>query len=128
MPQLGQGLRLDLPDALTGDPEGLADLLEGTDPPVVETEPQLHHLALTLGKCGERIAYCRMQHRPGRDVVRNLRAAILDQVGQAEVLFVTDWLLERDGVLVDPLDLTHPVDRDLTRPAISSTVGSRPNS
>ena len=46
MAQLAQRLRLDLADALAGDAELAADLLERAAAAVFEAEAQLQHLAL----------------------------------------------------------------------------------
>jgi len=48
MPQLTQGLALDLPDSLAGHAELTPDLFEGTRVAVNQTESQLDDLALTL--------------------------------------------------------------------------------
>ena len=49
----------------------------------------------------------------GRGVVGNDGAAVLDQIREAEVILIADRLLERHRVLVDALDLTHPLDGEL---------------
>ena len=46
MTQLAEGLGLDLPDALTGHPESLPDLLQRALVPVDQAEAQLQHPAL----------------------------------------------------------------------------------
>ena len=48
MAQLGEGLGLDLADALAGHAEAAPDLLERAGPAVVEPEPQTHDLLLPL--------------------------------------------------------------------------------
>ncbi len=47
--ELGQGLRFDLANPLSGHTELLAHLLQGPHLAVVEAEPQTDHLALALG-------------------------------------------------------------------------------
>src|SRR5688572_3829294 len=51
--ELGEGLRLDLPDPLPGDPELPADLLEGPGMAIHEAEPELDDLLLPLGQSVE---------------------------------------------------------------------------
>src|SRR5207245_11179447 len=53
VPQLRQGLGLDLADALAGDAELLADLLEGASLAVVEPETHAHDLLLAIGELVE---------------------------------------------------------------------------
>src|SRR5580700_6031872 len=50
VPELGHGLRLDLPDALPGDAVDLADLVQGLGLAVGQAEPQGHHASLPLGQ------------------------------------------------------------------------------
>src|SRR6266498_2162704 len=50
MPKLAQRLRLDLPDALTGDVEGATDLLERVLGSVADAEPHLQDLLLARGE------------------------------------------------------------------------------
>ena len=51
-----QGLGLDLPDALAGDLELFAHLLEGAGVAVGQAEAQLEHFALALGERGQHVA------------------------------------------------------------------------
>src|SRR6187200_2658566 len=48
--QLAKCFRFDLADALAGDVELLADLLEGAGAPVLEAEPELEHSPLAAGQ------------------------------------------------------------------------------
>src|SRR5260221_7455034 len=50
VPQLAEGLGLDLPDALAGDREALADLLQGVLAAVAEPEAHLDDLLLAGGE------------------------------------------------------------------------------
>ena len=38
---------------------------------------------------------------------------VFDQVREAEVLLLADWLFQGNGVLTDPLELAHSFDREL---------------
>ena len=54
--QLGQCLGLDLADALAGEAEALADLVEGARPVVAQAVAQLDDAALAVREAGEDLA------------------------------------------------------------------------
>src|SRR4029453_6539689 len=58
MPQLAKSLGFDLPNALAGDGEALADLFERVLAAVADAEPHLDHLLLARRE--------RLQHQIGR--------------------------------------------------------------
>src|SRR4051794_18321493 len=110
--QLAQRLRLDLPDPLSGDVELLADLLERPGTPVLESEAELEHASLPTGQ--------RVEHRLDlllEELVRcglggSEGTAVLDEVTEVRVLFLTDRGLERDRLLRDLDDLADLLRRD----------------
>src|SRR5581483_5958944 len=93
--------------------EGLADLLERADLAVVETEPEPDHVLLAWREMTQRLVHRVVQHDPGSRVVGYHGLAVLDEIGEAEILLVPHRLLERDGVLVDPLDLAYAFDGEV---------------
>src|SRR5690606_6475424 len=76
--ELGQGLGLDLADALPGHPELLADLLEGAGLAVVEPEPQAHHRLLPLVELVEGVDDGPVEHAAGGGVGGGLGGLVLD--------------------------------------------------
>src|SRR5690606_8199433 len=99
--QLAQRLGLDLPDALAGDLEVLADLLEGVVGLLADTEPHAQHLLLARGQGGEHLAGLFGQVDRDDRVRRRGDALVLDEVAQLRVLLLTDGRLERDRLLGD---------------------------
>src|SRR4051794_9816227 len=80
--QLGQGLRLDLADALAGDAELLADLLERAGLAVVEAEAEPDDLLLPVRQPGQRFHDRLAQHPLGGGFGGRLRPARRGEVGQ----------------------------------------------
>src|ERR1700735_2781504 len=67
--QLRQGLGFDLTHPLPRHAELPADLFEGADLPVVESEAQTNHVLLSLGQVSERLSHRSIQKRTRRRVV-----------------------------------------------------------
>src|SRR5688572_13882060 len=80
--QLGDRAHLDLADALPGQVELLADLVERGRLARVEPEAADDDPALTVVERGEDLLDLARQHRTGRSVERRLCATVLDEVGQ----------------------------------------------
>src|SRR5215468_9674666 len=97
VPELPQGLRLDLPDALARDVEGAADLLERVLGAVAHAEAHLEHLLLARRQRLQDAARLLLQVRHEHRVDRREHAAILDEVAQMRILLLADRGLERDG-------------------------------
>src|SRR5690349_23520891 len=123
MAQLAQRLRFDLPDALAGDREALADFLERVLAAVADAEPHLDHLLLARRQRLEHrlglLLEIQVDHRfGGRD-----HLPILDEVAKMRILFFADWRFERDRLLRDLQHLPHLADRDIH--ALGDLFGGR---
>src|SRR5690242_17007773 len=119
MPQLPQGLRLDLPDALARDVERAADLLEGVLGAVADAEAHLEDLLLAGRQGLQHPARLILEVRHQDRLDRREDLPVLDEVAQMRILLLADRSLERDGLLRDLHDLAdlrdghvHPL-RDL---------------
>src|SRR5437879_3539858 len=105
--KLAQRLGLDLANALAGDPEALAHLLEGSLVAVEEPEAQLEHSPLARGEGVEDVLDLGAQHRQRGGVGGRGRLLVLDEVAEVRVLLLADRGLERHRVLRDLDDLAH---------------------
>src|SRR4051794_6764147 len=123
VPQLAQRLRLDLADALTGDVELLADLLERACAPVLEAEPQLEDTTLAAGQRVEDGFDLLLQQLVRRRLGRGERPAILDEVAEVGVLLLADRRLERDRLLRDLDDLADLLGGDHDLLALGHRLG-----
>src|SRR5439155_691666 len=85
----GEGLRLQLPDALAGDPKLAADLLQRRGP-LVEAEAQLEDPRLPLGQPGNRTPNGEPPQRVGRLRGRVESLRIREQVSELAVLLRPD--------------------------------------
>src|SRR5262245_66069153 len=88
--QLLQGVVLDLADALTGDAEGAADLLQRAGVLALQPEAQLDHLALALGQRVERALDVLAAQVQGGLVERGRGLLVLDEVAELGLLLLTD--------------------------------------
>ena len=109
MAELGQGLGLDLADALARDAKLAADFLERAGMSVDKAKAQLDNLALTIGKRVEHLGELFLQHGEAGGIGRNDSLGVLDEVAQLRILFLADGGLERHGLLRDLLDLADAV-------------------
>ena len=109
MAELGQGLGLDLADALARDAKLAADFLERAGMSVDKSKAQLNNLALTIGKRVEHLGELLLQHGEAGGIGRNDGLGVLDKVAQLGILFLADRSLERHGLLRDLLDLADAV-------------------
>src|SRR3954454_12142899 len=123
MPQLAERLRLDLADALAGDVELLADLLERARASVLEAEPQLEHPSLATRQRIENGLDLLLQQLVGRRLGRRERPAILDEVAEVGVLLLADRRLERDRLLRDLDDLADLLGGDHDLLALGHRLG-----
>src|SRR5204863_186006 len=78
---------LDLADALTGEVEVLADLLEGAGLAAVESETQLEDLALAVVERSEQARDLVGQQGRGRHLERRLGPTVLDHLAQPAVAY-----------------------------------------
>src|SRR5437588_6009932 len=83
--QLRHGPGLDLADALAGQVEVLADLLERAGLAAVEAEAQLEDLALPLVERGQQPGDLLGEEGGGGDLERRLRRPVLDHVAELGV-------------------------------------------
>src|SRR6266851_6074607 len=112
MPQLAERLRLDLPDALSGDIEFAPDLFERAGASVLEPEPQLQDATLATGEALEHALDLLLEELVRRGVGRREGLVVGDEVPEVRVLFLADRRLERDGLLRDLHDLADLVGGD----------------
>src|SRR4029453_1813939 len=111
--QLGEGLGLDLADALAGDAEFAADLLQGAGVAVGEAEAELDDLLLPLREgVQDRVELLLEQDEAGR-VDRDDGVGVLDEVAEVGVLLLADRGLQRHRLLADLEDLADLLGRDL---------------
>src|SRR6478736_3806567 len=121
--QLAERLGLDLADALAGDVELLADLLEGAGTPVLEAEPELEHAPLATGQRVKDRLDLLLEELMRRRLGRGERAPVLDEVAEVGVLLLADRGLERDRLLRDLDDLADLLGRDLDLLALRHGLG-----
>src|SRR6266851_3023529 len=112
MPQLAERLRLDLPDALSGDIEFAPDLFERAGASVLEPEPQLQDATLATGEALEHALDLLLEELVRRGVGRREGLVVGDEVPEVRVLFLADRRLERDRLLRDLHDLADLVGGD----------------
>src|SRR5262245_20500310 len=112
MAQLAQRVRLDLADALAGEAELLADLLERPRPAVLEAEPQPEHPLLAALEAVEDLRDLLLEELIGDDLVWPDRVRILDQLTELRVAFLADRRLERDGSPTVATNLLDPLGGD----------------
>src|SRR5207249_9827228 len=79
-------------DALTGEVEVLADLLEGAGLAAVESETQLEDLALAVVERSEQARDLVGQQGGGRHLERRLGRAVLDNIAQLGVAVLAQRL------------------------------------
>src|SRR3954454_18806161 len=113
VPQLRQRLGLDLPDALPGDAELLADLFESARVAVGQSEPELDDLLLALGERVQDRVELLLQEDERRRVDRDDSVGVFDEVAEVGVVLFADRCLQRHRLLRQLLDLAHPLRREL---------------
>src|SRR5215207_8272484 len=96
MPQLRHRLRLDLTDALAGDPERVADLVESLRLTVAEPEAHADHAGLALGERVQERLELTLQHREADRVGRNHGLGVLDEVTELAVAVLAEGRVQRD--------------------------------
>src|SRR3984893_6927821 len=111
MPELAERLGLDLPDALAGDREVLADLFQRVLAAVRQAEPRTQNLFVRRREGIEDLVGLLPHGEPDNALDRRADLLVLDEVAQVAVLFLADRRLERDGLLGDLEDLADFVDR-----------------
>src|SRR6266496_5753054 len=113
MPQLAERLGLDLADALAGDREALAHLLEGVLGAVAQPEAHLDDPLLAGGQGLEQRLRLLLEVDVDHGLGGRDHVAVLDEVAQMRVLLLPDGGLEGDRLLGDLQDLAHLADRDV---------------
>ena len=93
MPQLTQGLGLDLADTLTGDVELLAYLFQRAGTAVLDTEAQLQHLLLPGRQGTQHIHQLLLQQGKAGGLAGLGRGLVGDEVAQMAVLLLADALV-----------------------------------
>src|ERR671936_340578 len=111
--ELLQALVLDLPDALAGDVERPADLVERARVLAVEPVAELEHLALTARERAEVLPQRLLAERDLGLLVRQRQVLVGDEVAELGLVLVADGLLERDRRLRAAADLLDLVDAQL---------------
>src|SRR5438105_5868100 len=94
MTQLAQRLRLDLPDALSGDTEALAHLLQRPLVAVDEAEAELQHPALARGQRVEDVLHLGAQHGERGSLRGRGGLLVLDEVAEVGILLLADGRLQ----------------------------------
>src|SRR6266566_8277658 len=116
---------LDLADALAGDAERAADLLERARLRAREPEAELDHLAVAFGQRGQRVLDVFSAEGDRRSVERRLGLLVLNEVAELGLFLLADRLLERDWMLRHTEDVAHlrgghlELDGDLVRPRLA---------
>ena len=109
MPELAQRLRLDLPDPLASHVELLADLLEGSGTPVLETESELEHAPLAAGERVEDALDLLLQELGREPTVEEIADAM--SKGQ-EVVVTPEKVREIIKVSQEPVSLETPIGEE----------------
>src|SRR5690606_26558226 len=99
--QFPDGLGLDLADALAGDLEDPAHLLQGVGVAVAQTVAELDDLALAVGEGLQDLVDLVLEHLLGGGVDRALDGLVLDEVAEVAVLALADGPIQRDRVPAD---------------------------
>src|SRR5436190_12887003 len=129
--QLLQRLVLDLADALAGDVERAADLVERARGLAVQAEAHLDHAALALAEHLQRAAERLVPQRQRRPLVGERLRLILDEVPELRLLVVADRFLEgyrrlRGAAdLLDLLDGHLELKGDLERARLPAALGAQ---
>src|SRR3990172_1946896 len=121
--EVAERLRLDLADALAGDVELLADLLESPGAAVLQPKPELEHPPLTTGqRVEDRLDLLLEELMRGR-LRRRERTPVLDEVAEVGVLLLADRRLQRHRLLGDLDDLADLLRGDLDLLALGHRLG-----
>src|SRR6185437_7734198 len=107
MLELAQRLRLDLPDALAGDGELLADLLERMVGVHADAEAHAQYALLAGGQGRQHPGRALTQVALDRRLERDHGILVLDEIAEMAVLLVADRRLEADRLLGDLQHLSH---------------------
>src|SRR5581483_4188261 len=105
MPELTEHARLDLADALAGNPKLAPNLFEGAILAIAETVAQLNDPPLALGQLLQHNIDLLAQDMLGRAIERRRADLIFDEIPQHRIAVGTDRRLERNRLTRD-LDRT----------------------
>src|SRR5436189_6359265 len=111
MLELPERLGLDLADALAGDAELLADLLERVVGVHADAEAHAQHALLARRERSQHPRRGLAEVALDRRVDRQDRVVVLDEVAEVRVLLVADRGFERQRLLGDLERLAHPLQR-----------------
>ena len=113
MLELAQSLCFDRADALAGDAERAADILEGLLSAVFQTVAHTHDLCLAFGECRKDLVELLLEHGIGSGLIGRGRLIVGDKITEVAVLLLADGRFQRNRILCDAHDLEHLFDRKL---------------
>src|SRR6266545_4041144 len=111
VPELAQGLGLDLADALPGDRKVLPDLLERVLAAIREPEAEAQHLLLAGRERVEDFVRLLAQGEADDRLHGRHDLLVLDEVAEVAVFFFANRCFQGDRLLRDLQNLPHLVDR-----------------
>ncbi|GHE92279.1 hypothetical protein GCM10017776_05820 [Streptomyces griseoluteus] len=113
VPELAEGLGLDLPYPLPRDTEQAAYFLQSARAAVRQAVPQLDDLPLTLPEGGEHSVQMLPQQQKRGRLHRTCRIPVLDQIPEGDLVLLPHRGMQGHGLLRQAQDLAHPLRREL---------------
>src|SRR5262249_30626667 len=99
MPHLTECFGLNLTNAFASDLELSTDFFQGSAVTVYQAKPLLEHLSFPLGQRVQNVADFLAQEDDSCHLAGVFRTFIFDEIAEAGIVAVTDWRLQRDGLL-----------------------------